>query len=133
MIYQPQTFRAPDGTELVVMTRADYDRLVATAALDEDARDNAAAAAALAESDARFPLAVVDAILAGLTPVAAWRRHRGLSQSALARYTGLTQAAIARLESRRNGRAPAVGRLTTRRAIAAALDIPLRALDPPGD
>lgn len=127
MKYQPQSFVAPDGTEMVVMTRADYDRL-ALLANDEDALDIAAAQAALAESDARYPAAVVEAILAGASPLAAWRRYRGLSQQALADKAGISQTGIARLERRRKGQFPE-GRRTTRAAIAAALGIAVSAIE----
>ena len=127
MTYQPQKFTAPDGTEMVVITLADYDRMAASAS-SEDALDLAAAHAALAESDLRYPAAVVDAIVDGASPLAAWRRHRGLSQQALARATGLSQTGIARLERQRNGQFPD-GRRATREAIAAALGVPVSAIE----
>lgn len=128
MTYQPQRIEAPDGTELVVITRAEYDRLV-DAHGDEDARDARLADLALAEGDLRYPAPVMDAMLAGDTPVAAWRKHRGMSQADLAAKTGMTQAGVSRLETRREGITP-VGRLATRRALAKALDVPVAALEP---
>ncbi|MBX9814633.1 MAG: hypothetical protein A4S12_10945 [Proteobacteria bacterium SG_bin5] len=124
----PQSFTAPDGTEMVVLTRAEYDRLAALAG-EEDALDLAAARAALAESDARYPGPVVDALLEGASPIAAWRRYRGLTQEQLARAAGISQTGIARLE-RRHGRGFPEGRRATRIAIAEALRLPLSALDP---
>lgn len=126
MTYEPQTFTAPDGTEMVVLTKADYDAL---RGLTEDAADNAAADRALAESAARYPAEVVDLLMNGATPVAAWRTYRNLTQQQLADRTGLTQAAIARLERHKDGRMP-LGRRDTRIALAKALEIPLAALDP---
>lgn len=128
MTHQPQSITAPDGTELIVITRADYDRLVRLAS-SEDAADLAAAHAALAESDARFPAAVVDATLDGASLIAAWRKHRGMSQAALAQAAGLKQTAISRLERRKDGRFPE-GRRQTRIAIAGALDVPVSAIEP---
>lgn len=132
MTYQPQHIEAPDGTPLVVITLRDYERLIGSAEGDtEDARDNAAADRALAESDARYPAPVVDAILAGATPIAAWRRYRGLSQSALAAAARIGQTAVARLEKQRKGAlSMPYGRRATREAIAVALKVPLDALDP---
>jgi len=127
MEYKPQHFEAPDGTPLVVITADEYKRLLAT--VDDDAADIAAADRARAD-DTRFPAEVVDAIIDGATPVAAWRQYRGLSQAALAGTAGMTQAGVSRLETKKDGRAPAVGRLETRRALAKALDVPLSALDP---
>ena len=132
MTYQPQHIEAPDGTALVVITLDEYDRL-RTEIINEDARDIAAADAARAEGDLRYPAAVVDAMLAGDAPIAAWRKHRGYSQRDLANRAGLTQAGVSRLEARREGVVSPVGRLATRRAIARALDVPLSALDPLDD
>lgn len=128
MTFQPQTFTAPDGTEMVVITRADFDRMT-TLAAGENGRDLAAAHAALAASDVRYPAAVVDAILSGASPVAAWRRHRGLSQHALARAAGITQTAISRLERKRDDRFPE-GRRKTREAIATVLNVSVSAIEP---
>ncbi|MBX9732031.1 MAG: helix-turn-helix domain-containing protein [Sphingomonas sp.] len=128
MTVQPQSFTTPDGTEMVVITRADYDRITSLA-FSEDSHDLAAAHAALAASDARYPAAVVDAILAGASPLAAWRQHRGLSQQELAQAAGITQTAVSRLERKRNGRFPE-GRRTTREAIAVALQVPVSVIEP---
>lgn len=132
MTYQPQRIEAPDGTELVVITRDEYDRLL-DAGGDEDARDARLADAARAESEVRYPAPVMDALLAGDTPVAAWRKHRGMSQADLAAKTGMTQAGVSRLETRRDGRATPLGRMATRRSLASALDVPVAALDPLDD
>lgn len=121
-----QSFTAPDGTKLVVLSRADYDRLLA--ASGEDAGDIQAADTARADPT-RYPAAVVDRILAGKTPVAAWRAYRGMTQSRLAEAAGMIQAGIARLEHLSDGKMP-WGRYQTRAAIAAALEIPVAALDP---
>lgn len=118
MNYRPQSFDAPDGTPLVVITRAEYDRLIA-AALDEDTRDDLIADRALAEGDARYPAAVVEAMIAGKSPVAAWRAHRSLTQADLAVLAGVTQAAISRIESGGPDGSRS-GSVDTRRAIARA-------------
>lgn len=121
-----QTFAAPDGTELVVIPKAEYDRL--TAVVDDDAHDIAAAERARADA-VLYPADVVDAMIDGLTPLAAWRAHRKLTQAKLADMAGITQAGVARLETRKGGRTPS-GTLETRRALAKALGIPVAALDP---
>lgn len=98
-----------------------------------DATDIAAADHALAASDVRYPAEVMDAMLAGDTPIAAWRKYRGLSQMALADKSHITQAAISRLEQTGEEHAQPLGRRITRQAIARALDVPLAALEPLGD
>ncbi|HEX8446212.1 MAG TPA: helix-turn-helix transcriptional regulator [Sphingomonas sp.] len=126
MTYEPQHFRGPDGTELVVITRDDYERLAAGLPADDDARDIDTARAIMAASSGfAIPLCVVEARIAGESAVAAWRKERGMTQAQLAAAAGVTQTAIARLESAPDGS----GRPATRRAIAAALGLPGWALE----
>lgn len=125
MTYEPQRIVAPDGTEMVVIRATDFDRLVAAAAWDEDARDIYTADRALAGDEARYPAPVADSIIAGAAPLRAWREYRNLSQAELARQSGVTPTSINKLESGKR-----FGRLATRRAIARVLDIPVSALDP---
>ncbi|WP_183077543.1 helix-turn-helix domain-containing protein [Paenirhodobacter hankyongi] len=63
----------------------------------------------------------------GLNPVAAWRRHAGLTQAVLADKVGITQAAIARIESGPTG----TGRDDTLTRIAKVLGAPLAHINPP--
>jgi len=125
MSYEPQRFAAPDGTEMVILTAADYDAL---RALSDDGGDAAAGAAALARvrgGEGTMPAEVLASILDDdLSPLAAWRRHRGLSQSALAAKAGLSQVWVGRIEAGGGHGSPA-----TRRKLAAALEAPMWALD----
>jgi DNA-binding XRE family transcriptional regulator len=125
MSYESQTFSTPDGTEMVILPAADYARLKL---LVEDAEDVVEANRILARIEAgegTMPGEVLDLILdEGLHPVAAWRRHRGLSQSALARKAGLSQVWISRIE-----RGGGYGSQRTRRKLADALEAPAWALD----
>lgn len=118
MTYHPQKIMAPDGTALVVITEADYLALI-------DAADIAAADRARAESDFTVPLQVVDAMLDGKSPVAAWREHRGLTQADLAVRADMLQPALARIET-----AKGKPRAATIEKLAAALDVPQWALTP---
>ncbi|MEH3098856.1 helix-turn-helix domain-containing protein [Sphingomonas adhaesiva] len=128
-------FTAPDGTELAVITRSELDQLrgLAVDVTDEDAADIAAADRAVAESDVRYPREVMDRLVAGDTPIAAWRKYRGLSQAGLATKSGITQAAISRLEKSGAEHPQPLGRRITRQAIARALDVTLAALEPLDD
>jgi transcriptional regulator with XRE-family HTH domain len=47
--------------------------------------------------------AEVDDYLAAATPLAFWRRHRGLTQAALAARVGIAQSSLAQAESGRQG------------------------------
>jgi DNA-binding XRE family transcriptional regulator len=122
-------FIAPDGTELAVITRAELEHLRG-GHVDEDAADIAAADRTRAESDVRYPAEVMDAMLAGDSPIAAWRKSRGYSQAALAQRCGITQAAVSRLETAGDDHQFPEGRWITRQNIARALDIPPSALEP---
>jgi len=124
MNHQPQRFQAPDGTEMVVLTASDYERL---ALLAEDAEDIIAGRAGLASmaQDGAVPGEVVALMFRdGLSPLAAWRRHRGLTQTELARRAGLSQVWVNRIEAGKGYGTPA-----TRARLAAALDAPRWALD----
>ena len=128
MSYEPQTFAAPDGTEMVILEAAEYARLKQLAGEVEENQDVADARKALAEirdGAGTMPAEVLDLILdSDLTPLAAWRRHRGLSQAELARRAGLSQVWISRIE-----RGGGYGSRDTRRKLAAALDAPVWAIE----
>jgi transcriptional regulator with XRE-family HTH domain len=125
MGYEPQRFTAPDGTEMVVMRAVDFERL---RALAEDAEDVIAAEATLARiaaGEGTVPGEVLDLMLdKGLSPVAAWRRYRGISQAELARRAGLSQVWVSRIEAGGGHGTP-----TTRQKLAAALEAPVWALE----
>lgn len=128
MNHQPQRFQAPDGTEMVVLTASDYERL---ALLAEDAEDIIAGRAGLASivQDGAVPGEVVALMIRdGLSPLAAWRRHRGLTQTELARRAGLSQVWVNRIEAGKGHGTPA-----TRSRLAAALDAPGWALEDAAD
>lgn len=81
----------------------------------------------VAESDFTIPADVMDAMLAGKSPVAAWREHRGLTQDALASAAGMLQPALEQIEGgQRRPRQVTIGRL------ADALGVPGWALKLPG-
>ncbi len=88
-----QTTISPDGERLVTMTAEEYQDLI-------DARDAEAAMRAVAAGT--LPVlsgADVDAFLAAPTPLAFWRRHKGLTQVDLARAAEISQPYLAQLES----------------------------------
>ena len=84
---------APNGEQLVTMTEEEYQDLI-------DARDAEAAMRAVADGTMQtLSGADVDAYLAAKTPLAFWRRHRKVTQKALAEAIGVSQAYIAQIEN----------------------------------
>jgi len=111
-------------TDTVTLSRADYEALLARI---EDAEDAAAVAvhrareAALGLDVARadhLPVALVDRLLAGDSPVRVWRQHRGLNQSQLAAAAGVSPAYLNEIEKDKKP-----GSLQAMHAIAKALGV----------
>lgn len=125
MNYEPQHFTAPDGTDMVVLTAADYAQLSALAGDGREVADATAALRGVEGGDGTMPAEVLALILdKNLTPLAAWRRYRGFSQAELARRAGLSQVWVGRIETGGGHGTPA-----TRRKLAEALSAPLWALE----
>ncbi len=128
MSYQPQRFTAPDGTEMVVLRADDWERLRVFAEDEEDVREATAIMKRIEAGEGTMPGAVLNLMLDdGLSPLAAWRRYRGLSQAALARKAGLSQVWVGRIEA-----GGGYGSRDTRRKLAAALNAPVWALEEEG-
>jgi DNA-binding XRE family transcriptional regulator len=81
--------------DTITLTRAEYEDLI-------DARDHAVATRDIA-SGAMETLtgAEVDAYLTAATPLGFWRRHRGLTQAALAGRVGMARSSLAQAETGR--------------------------------
>jgi DNA-binding XRE family transcriptional regulator len=84
----------------------------------EDMMDIIAFDAAKADDGETFPLSVLDAMLGGESPVRVFRKHRGLSQDALAERVGVSKTTISEIESGRK-----TGSVETLLAIAKALNV----------
>lgn len=129
MGYQPQRFTAPDGTEMIVLLAADYERLQALAEEGDDAVDALATKARIDAGEGTMPAEVLNLILDdGLSALGAWRRHRGFSQTELARRAGLSQVWVNRIEA-----GGGYGSRATRRKLADALGAPRWALEQTDD
>jgi ribosome-binding protein aMBF1 (putative translation factor) len=119
----PQIIKTPSGEELVVLSRAEFDALVAAAAeAEEDANDAAIYDERMADLAARkasvLPEQISSAMLRGDSLLKAVRKWRGISQTDLAQSTGLGQGYLSDLEARRRKGTPET--LTT---LAKALDV----------
>jgi DNA-binding XRE family transcriptional regulator len=96
----PQIITTPNGEEMVVLPKADYEALVQAA---EDAADIAiydARKSGLGEA-ALLPAELSMAVLRGESRLKAIRKWRGLTQDELAQRAGLTQGFLSDLESRK--------------------------------
>lgn len=84
-------------TDTITLTRAEYEDLI-------DARDHAQAMRDIATGAVEtLTGAEVDAYLASPTNLAFWRRHRNLTQTALASLVGIAQPSLAQAETGRRG------------------------------
>jgi len=114
-----QRITSPNGEEMVLMSVAEYERLVEAA---EDLRDSEIAERSRREIEAGeeelLTHAEVKEMLAAKTPLAFWRKKRGLTQAALAKATGVAQGFLSEIEA---GQKP--GTAATLKKIADALRI----------
>jgi hypothetical protein len=121
---EPQIIRAPNGEELVVLPRAEYEDLVERANHDaEDAEDVAIYDARKAELAARgsvLPAEVSAAILRGDSRLKAMRHWRGKTQMHLEFKTGIGQGYLSDLENGRRAGTP-----ETVAKLAQALEVPV--------
>jgi DNA-binding XRE family transcriptional regulator len=119
----PQIIKTPNGEEMVILPRAEYEALVRAAdQAAEDAADIAIYDARKAEMQGTepFPAELSMAILRGESRLKALRKWRELTQSELAEQTGLTQGFLSDLEARR--RTPSA---ETAAKLSEALAVPL--------
>lgn len=120
-----QLIRTPNGDEMIVLPKAEYEELIriaeAAAEIAEDAADVAAYDAAMADplGSQPLPVEVSHHILKGAGTLKAFRLWRNLSQVDLAERSGTSQGYISDLESRRRKITPDLAP-----KLATALDIP---------
>lgn len=120
-----QRFSAPDGTEMVILPAAEFERLVTLAEDGDDRRSAVNTLGRIESGEGTMPGAVLGAILDdGLHPIAAWRKHRGLSQAELARQAGVSQVWLSRVEA--GDGAPSE---STLKSLADALHAPIWSLE----
>lgn len=118
----PKFIKAGEA-ELVLLTRAEYDRLIAIAEeAEEDAADiaiyDARKAELAAEAHSHLPKEVSAMLMRGDRLVKALRKWRGMTQMQLAAKIGVAQGYLSDLESGRRS-----GTDDTLRLIAAGLEV----------
>jgi DNA-binding XRE family transcriptional regulator len=99
-------------------TRKEYDQLVVAA--NEDAADAAVARKAIARNEETLTEAEMDELLAARTPLAFWRKKRGLTQAELTKTTGIAQGFLSEIEAGLK-----TGAVDALRRIASALGVSL--------
>lgn len=126
---KPQIIRSPEGEELVVLPRDDYDDLVARAACPTKADEDAGTAHIVADSsaalagsrDVELPAAVAEAIARGENPIRVIRKWRGMTQLQLAAFkTNIGQGYLSDIENGRRRGSP-----TLLKRLAEVLGVPM--------
>src|SRR6202051_3675883 len=119
----PVITKSQKGDDIVILSRKEYDRLLVAA--NEDVTDAAVARKAINRNEETLSEAEMDELLAARTPLAFWRKKRGLTQAGLARAAGIAQGFLSEIESGLK-----TGDVTVLQRIAAALEISLLDLVP---
>src|SRR4051812_9621762 len=122
-----QFIHTPEGGDLAVLPRVDYDRLIALAA---EAQEDAAASRIVRSSNRAIregrevvlPKAVADRLANGENPVRIVREWRGMIQGELAVAVGISQNYLSEIETgRRKG--PAELQKKFARALGVPMDL----------
>lgn len=117
----------PTARGKVVLTRADYDALLARIEDLEDVRDLDAARADPTREE--LPVELVKRLIFGKeSKIAVWREHRGLTARALADKAGVSAAYLSEIET---GKKP--GSVKALSSIAHALGVEIESLIDYGD
>ena len=120
---KPQIIHTPKGEELVVLPRAEYNRLLKAKKLERNPQDvvvfDEETARIKSGATVLFPREVVNAMLdEGKHPVRAWREYRGLTAERLAKKAKLLRTTVTQIETRKYK-----GTVKAYQAIARALDV----------
>lgn len=114
---EAQTIVTPAGERLVVISEADYLRLVDAAETAADLADHKELRRRIADGEEELvPAEVVDRILDGENRIRVWREHRGLTLKALAEKAAIAQSFLSQIETGKRE-----GTIDTLREIANAL------------
>jgi len=113
------SFKTPNGEEMIVLSKSDYEALLERAELAEDieAVDDYRRKLATGEEEA-IPEAFANRLIDGENPIRVYRELRGLSARELADKTGISAAFLSEIE---NGKKE--GGVSTLKKMAQALGV----------
>jgi DNA-binding XRE family transcriptional regulator len=115
----PVMTKAPNGDEIVILSRDEYDRLIAA---DEDRKDAKTARRIIEQiasgEETVLSEAELDEFMKAKTPLSFWRKKRRMTQADLAKAADIAQGFISEIESGQKPGTPA-----TLKKIAQALNI----------
>ena len=98
----PVMTKTPQGDDIVILSRAEYDAL-ALGRRDENAADAAHANSILADiergTETLLTSDQADQLLSAKTPLAFWRKHRGITQAALSKSISVAQGFVSEIEN----------------------------------
>ena len=121
------SFTTPNGEELVILSRTDYDALLRQAELAEDLEDLQAVrtyeARLAAGEEELIPAEFVNRLIDGESPIRVWRDFRGLSGRDLAAACDMSAAYLSEIETGKKE-----GSLPVLKTIAKALKLDLEDL-----
>lgn len=112
-----QTITTPNGVTLVVLTLADYERLIDKADIAKADKIMADIAAGREEV---VPAEIVRRLIAGENKIKVWRTHRDLSGRELAAAAGVSASFLSQMESGKKE-----GSVSVMKKIAAVLRVDL--------
>ncbi len=112
--------KAQSAKDLIKALLGDFEAGM-IAPMDDDEADAAALVEARERNDEAFPLELVERLHEGVNPIKVYRKHRGLTQAALAERVGLSAMYLSQIETgRRQGSTKALRKIA--RALAVDLD-----------
>lgn len=96
------TFKTPNGEDMVVLARADYEALVEAAEMLDDVAAYDRFKEKLARGEEELvPAEYVNRMSEGEHPIRVWRDFRGLSAKELAAVAGISATYLSEIESRK--------------------------------
>lgn len=114
-----QFIKAPDGSEMVVLPRAEFEKLQDAVEDIQDAQAHRDIERKLASGEEELiPSEFANRLIDGENPIRVWREYRGLKAGELAGKTGISQAYLSEIETGKKE-----GRVSTLSAIAGVLGL----------